>query len=95
MADHDYAIRAIRAFVDDFVPRVEQISQDSASTEAVLYATKYADEERANMRLELEFMREVECWQAIQRTIAERVSKREALLEGLRVRRREESETSA
>lgn len=90
MAGHDYAMRALRAFLDEFVPRVEEIAQQSAGTEAVLYATKYSDEVKANMRLEFELMREVECWNGIRTKIDERVTARRAMLEGLLVRREAE-----
>lgn len=90
MADHDFAMRALRAFLDEFVPRIEEIAQQSAGTEAALYATRYSEEKKANMRLEFELMREVECWKGIRTKIDERVTARQAMLEGLLVRREAE-----
>lgn len=87
VADADYKMRAVKAFLDEFVPRVEEIAQQSASTEAVLYAKKLSDDERSLARFEHELWREVECWEAVRMKIDERIAARKELAEAQIVKR--------
>jgi len=76
-----------RALFDYLVARVEQFAQAPDVTEEVVLDQSRPVDETAEMRLEHELQREVECWDAIRVAIEDRLASRRELLETRRIDR--------
>jgi hypothetical protein len=80
-----------RTLFEDLVARVERFAQAPDATEAAVFEQSGAVDETAEMRLEHELQREVECWDAIRVAIEDRLEARRKILEARRVDRATES----
>ena len=80
-----------RTLFEDLVARVEQFAQTPDATEAAVFEQSRPVDESAEMRLEHELQREVECWDAIRVAIEDRLEARREILEARRVDRATES----
>ena len=76
-----------RTLFEDLVARVEQLAQTPDATEEAVLDQARPVEKTAEMRLEHELQREVECWDAIRVAIEERLESRREILETRRVDR--------
>ena len=81
-----------RTLFEDIAARVERFAQAPDPTaEAVFDQSRSVNETAAEMRLEHELQREVECWDAIRVAIEDRLAARRGVLEARRVDRATES----
>ena len=76
-----------RTLFEDLVARVEQLAQAPDATDQAVLDRSRPAEETAEMRLEHELQREVECWDAIRVAIEDRLEARREILETRRVDR--------
>jgi hypothetical protein len=76
-----------RTLFEDLVARVEQFAQAPDPTEEIVLEQTRPADERAEMRLEYELQREVECWEAIRVAIEGRLEARREILEARRTDR--------
>jgi hypothetical protein len=76
-----------RTLFEDLVARVEQLAQAPDATEEAVLDQFRPVEKTAEMRLEHELQREVECWDAIRVAIEDRLEARREILETRRVDR--------
>jgi hypothetical protein len=79
-----------RTLFEDLVARVEQFAQAPDPTEEIVLEQSRRADERAEMRLEYELQREVECWEAIRVAIEGRLEARREILEARRTDRASE-----
>ena len=79
-----------RTLFEDLVARVEQFAQAPDATEEIVLEQSRPADERAEMRLEYELQREVECWEAIRVAIEGRLEARREILEARRTDRASE-----
>jgi hypothetical protein len=72
---------------EDLVARVERFAQATDATEEAVLERSRPVDETAEMRLEHELQREVECWDAIRIAIESRLEARREILETRRLDR--------
>jgi hypothetical protein len=80
-----------RTLFEDLAARVERFAQSPDATEAAVLDQSRPVDETAEMRLEHELQREVECWDAIRVAIEDRLRARREILEARRADRAIES----
>jgi hypothetical protein len=90
MAESTNTQKRARTLFEDLVARVEQFAQAPNATEDIVLEQSRSAEETAEMRLEYELQREVECWEAIRVAIESRLEARREILEARRTDRASE-----